>query len=275
MKTRGIRLCLSCVYRHKTKWEKDKEERMVNTKKGRGTRARRRTFFKSTWTRWVEAVTAGRAIRGFYYARDPRAPSNRGLWINIAISVGGEIERAEPSIDGAATERIDKNSSRTASRHKYSNKGRPCVVGPPWERFVSVPIFNARPRAGRLTSRGTREKFSRIFFLFFFLFVFLSFWRFSFVHDRRPETISRAFRIETTRRTALNFLEVKIFLFPMWYRNDRLFVGCLWREIRNEILSRSHRVCDFGEILVDKFAWFITFSDFHHGFSLLFQWHAF
>lgn len=140
---------------------------MVHTKKGRGTRARRRTFFKSTWTRWVEAVTAGRAIRGFYYARDPRAPSNRGLWINIAISVGREIERVEPSIDGAATERIDKNSSRTASRHKYSNKGRPCVVGPPWERFVSVPIFNARPRAGRLTSRGTREKFSRMFFLSF------------------------------------------------------------------------------------------------------------
>lgn len=223
MKTRGIRLCLSCVYRHKTKWEKDKEERMVNTKKGRGTRARRRTFFKSTWTRWVEAVTAGRAIRGFYYARDPRAPSNRGLWINIAISVGGEIERAEPSIDGAATERIDKNSSRTASRHKYSNKGRPCVVGPPWERFVSVPIFNARPRAGRLTSRGTREKFSRIFFLFFFFLLFFL------------SGVSRLSTIDVPKRSRERFAsrrrDVLFWIFSRWksfyFRCDIETIGCL------------------------------------------------
>lgn len=35
-------------------------------------------------------------------------------------------------------QRIDKNSSRTAGRHKYSNKGRLCVVvGPPSECFIS------------------------------------------------------------------------------------------------------------------------------------------
>lgn len=42
-----------------------------------------------------------------------------------------------PASTARQTQRIDKNSSRTARRHKYSNKGRLCVVEPPLERFVS------------------------------------------------------------------------------------------------------------------------------------------
>lgn len=42
-----------------------------------------------------------------------------------------------PASTARQTQRIDKNSSRTARRHKYSNKGRLCVVEPPSERFVS------------------------------------------------------------------------------------------------------------------------------------------
>lgn len=42
-----------------------------------------------------------------------------------------------PASTARQTQRIDKNSSRTARRHKYSNKGRLRVVEPPSERFVS------------------------------------------------------------------------------------------------------------------------------------------
>lgn len=42
-----------------------------------------------------------------------------------------------PASTARQTQRIDKNSSRTAGRHKYSNKSRLCVVGLPSEHFVS------------------------------------------------------------------------------------------------------------------------------------------
>lgn len=96
--------------------------------------------------------------------RAARARSDRGLMNKYRDFRHRGDRNSNLGIDGAATERIDTNSSRTDSRHKYSNKGRPCVVGPPWERFVSVPIFNASGDATRLYRAEREKNFPSYFF---------------------------------------------------------------------------------------------------------------
>lgn len=83
--------------------------------------------------RW-SSVSRSSNPRALLCARCAR--SNRRL-MNKYHDFRRRDRNPNPASTARQTQRIDKNSSRTARRHKYSNKGRLCVVEPPSERFVS------------------------------------------------------------------------------------------------------------------------------------------